>query len=84
MAQILVRNLDKRVVKKLKDRAKKAGRSLQAEVKMILEGASEEPRLDAATAWKLADEFQSRFKGRKFTDSVKLLREDRYGEDEVE
>ncbi len=84
MAQILVRNLDDEVVESLKERAKREGRSLQAEVSMILVEAAGAPKLDAETAWKLLDEFRDRFKGRKFTDSVKLLREDRYGEDDGE
>ena len=84
MAQILVRNLKEKTVKKLKARAKGNGRSLQAEAKMILEREADQPKLSAAEAWKLADEFRERLKGRKFTDSVKLLREDRYGEDENE
>ncbi len=84
MGQIVVRDLDDSVVKNLKDRATREGRSLQAEVKKILVEAAGEPKLDAETAWKLLDEFSSRFKGRKFTDSVKLLREDRYGEDDDE
>ena len=77
MAQILVRNLKESTVKKLKGRAKRGGRSLQAEVKVILEEAADEPKLDMAAARKLADEIRSRFEGREFTDSVKLLREDR-------
>lgn len=79
MAQILVRNLDKSVVKKLKKRAKGNDRSLQAEVKMILEREANEPKLDLQALRKVADEICSRFDGRKFTDSVELLREDRYG-----
>ena len=84
MAQVLVRNLKESTVKKLKRRAERAGRSLQAEAKMILEDVPEEPKLSMAEARKALDEFRARFKGRKFTDSVKLLREDRYGEDEEE
>ncbi len=79
MARILVRNLDESVVRKLEDRGKRAGRSLQAEVKMILGEASDEPRLDLGAMRKVADEIRSRFNGREFTDSVQLLREDRYG-----
>ena len=78
MAQILVRNLDEDTVKKLKNRAKNNGRSLQAEVKMILEQASgEEGTVDMETAKKMLAEFRERFKGRKFPDSVELIREDR-------
>ncbi len=84
MAQILVRNLKEKTVNELKARATQEGRSLQAEVKLILEREADIGKVDMETARKLADEIRSRFKGRKFTDSVKLLREDRYGEDEDE
>jgi plasmid stability protein len=77
MAQILVRNLDDSTVKRLKDRAKGNGRSLQAEVKMILEREANIGKVDMKTARKLADGIRSRFKGRRFTDSAKLIREDR-------
>ena len=40
MAEILVRNLDKKTVDRLKKRASKKGRSLQSEVKQILEQAA--------------------------------------------
>jgi plasmid stability protein len=39
MAQVLVRQLDDKVVDRLKRRAKEHGRSLQSEVKTILEEA---------------------------------------------
>ena len=74
MAQILVRGLDDEVVKRLKRRAKEAGRSLQAEVRLILEDAA---KLDMATARRKLQEFQKRFKGRTFSDSAELIREDR-------
>lgn len=77
MAQILVRNLDDSVVRRLKEQAKQHGRSLQAEVKMILDGTGEKPKLDHAAALALCDEIRSQFKGRKFPDSVELIREDR-------
>ncbi len=77
MAQILVRNLDGDVVQRLKKRAREAGRSLQAEVKMILERTAAEPKVDMKTARKLAEEFRRRFRGRKFPDSVQLIREGR-------
>jgi len=41
MAQILVRGLDEKIVERLKKRAKRGGRSLQSEVKMILENATQ-------------------------------------------
>ena len=76
MAQVLVRNLNERVVARLKKRAANRGRSLQAEVKMILEEASKE---DATDFWKEADRIRERLKrsGRTFSDSTALIREDR-------
>jgi len=74
MAQILVRNLDEKLVESLKRRAKMNGRSLQAEVKTILEQAV---TLDMASAREVALKIQAMFKGRKMVDSVKLIREDR-------
>jgi plasmid stability protein len=40
MAQLLVRNLAQKVVDRLKKRAKAEGRSLQSELKTLLEEAS--------------------------------------------
>ena len=77
MAQILVRNLDEEVVEHLKKRAKEEGRSLQSEVKSILERAAHEPRVDMETARKISDEFRRRFKGRTFPDTVKTIRKER-------
>lgn len=78
MAQILVRNLDEDTVNKLKNRAKMNGRSLQSEVKTILELVAVEPEtLDRETAQKMLIEFQKKFKGKKLTDSVELIREER-------
>ena len=77
MAQILVRNLDKEVVERLKKRAREQGRSLQSEAKLILEQAAHEPRVDMETARKISDDFRRRFRGRKFPDTGELIREDR-------
>lgn len=77
MAQILVRNLDEKTVRSLKNRAKKEGRSLQSKVKSILEQAAQEPTVDMEAARKILAEFRRKFKGRKFPDSVDLVREDR-------
>ena len=71
MGQILVRNLDDRVVGRLKKRAGKAGRSLQAEVKLILE---QESRIDPADAWALAEKIRASFGKRRFPDSAKTIR----------
>ncbi|MFQ5808610.1 MAG: hypothetical protein ACE5JM_03235 [Armatimonadota bacterium] len=73
----MVRNLDDEVLAKLKARAKEQGRSLQAEVKMILEEAATPPKLDAEAARRLSEEFQRRFKGREFPDTLEIIREGR-------
>ena len=62
MAQILVRDLDTRVIDKLKKRAQRGGRSLQSEVKMILEQAANAPKVDMETARKLSRQFQKNLK----------------------
>ena len=75
MAQVLVRQLDDKVVDRLKKRAKEHGRSLQSEVKTILEEAVP----DYEAAWKRIEGFRQRLKksGRRFSDSAALIREDR-------
>ena len=77
MAQILVRDLDKSVVDKLKKRANDKGRSLQSEVKSILEQAAATPQLDMDEARKLVQKVRKLFEGREMPDSVTLIREDR-------
>lgn len=77
MPEILVRNLDGKIVDSLKRRAKREGRSLQSEVKLILERAALEPRLDAEKARKLVTGIRTKLKGRDFPDSAELIREDR-------
>lgn len=74
MAQILVRDLDEEVVEQLKKRAQKGGRSLQSEVKNIIEQAA---RMDMESALKLVNAIRKKFKKRKMTDSTDLVREDR-------
>ena len=75
MAQVLVRQLNDKVVDRLKKRAKEHGRSLQSEMKMILEDAVP----DYERAWKRIDSLRLRLKrsSRKFSNSTDLLREDR-------
>ncbi len=74
MGQILVRDLNDNVIERLKKQAKNDGRSLQSEVKHILEQAA---RADVQATRKLANDIRKRFKGRKLTDSADLIREDR-------
>ena len=75
MAQVLVRQLDNEVVLRLKKRAKEHGRSLQSEVKTILEEAVP----DYEAAWKRIETFRKRLKksGNTFSNSADLIREDR-------
>ena len=74
MAQILVRDLDDKVVRRLKSRARRAGRSLQSEVKAVLEEAAQ---LDPRSALALADKIRKSLGRRRFSDSALLLRRDR-------
>jgi plasmid stability protein len=74
MAQILVRGLEDGVVDRLKQRAASRGRSLESEARSILESAA---GFTAEEARRTVDAWQKRLAGRKFSDSVELLREDR-------
>jgi len=77
MAQILLRNLKKEVVKRLKARARKNHRSLQAELKIIIDEEAKSPAPDRELALKKLIKLRRQFKGRKFPDSAILIREDR-------
>jgi plasmid stability protein len=77
MPEILVRGLDDKTVKRLKERARRSGRSLQQEVKHILEQAA--TRLTMEEARRLSDAWHRRLAGRTFSDSAQLVREDRDG-----
>lgn len=74
MAQISVRNLDDDVVKSLKLKARLHGRSLEAQVRAILE---ENSRLSKEEFWRIADESRRSTAGRNTSDSTDLIREDR-------
>lgn len=77
MAQILVRGLDEETVRKLKERAKREGRSLQAEVKRIITQSVDDPPFDKESWLKRIMELRRRFKGRKLDDSLEIIREAR-------
>jgi plasmid stability protein len=74
MAQILVRDLSPDIVDRLKDRAERNGRSLQGEVKVILESAA---TLSMAEARRLSQQLRKSLEGQMTSDSADLLREDR-------
>ena len=76
MAQVLVRGLDDVVVGRLKARARANGRSLEAELRTIVEEAAEmDARLEATRD--LAAKLRRRLAGRPHSDSAELVREDR-------
>jgi plasmid stability protein len=74
MAQILIRDLDEETVRRLKDRARRHGRSLQGEAKLILMQAA---GLGFHEARELARQWQKKLAGREVPDSTDLVREDR-------
>jgi len=74
MRSILVRGLDEQAVQRLKERARGNGRLLQQEAKAILERAAE--TLTMSEARRLSDRWRRRL-GRPFSDSMRLIREDR-------
>ncbi len=75
MPQILVRGLDEKTVRRLKARARTSGRSLQQEIKDILERAATTPTM--VEARRLADTWRRRLAGRSFSDSTRMIRDDR-------
>ncbi len=75
MAEVLVRDLDAAVVEKLKARAASNGRSLQAELKAILE--AQVKQVTKAEARALAAHIRRRIGTRPQTDSGRLQAEDR-------
>lgn len=74
MPQLLIRNLDDETIQRLKSRAKSHNRSLQGEVKLILEEISRQPDELPMT---IAEQWQGYFAGRSFSDSTEQVREDR-------
>ena len=73
---VLIRDLDEKTVKALKKRASDSNRSLQAELKAILQEAASD---DWQETWAAADRIfdELRRSGQKFSDTTALLREDR-------
>ena len=74
MPDILVRGLDTETVKRLKARAEQHGRSLQSEVKMLVElgaGTGNEQIVAVLKRW------EERLAGRRFSNSARLIRKDR-------
>lgn len=80
MAQVLVRNLDDSVVEQLKANAARHHRSLEAEVRAILEEHSQRSKAREAfhaRAAALRQNILQEHDGQAFSDSADLIREDR-------
>jgi plasmid stability protein len=74
MAKVLIRDLDERVVDRLKKRATRNGRSLQAELQMIVERAA---AIDIVESREVAARIRRKLADRKHSDSAALLADDR-------
>ena len=75
MPSILIRGLNVKTIRRLKARAAASGRSLQTEVKAILENSATEKTFDELR--REAEVFSKKFEGRWPADSTELIREDR-------
>ncbi len=71
MAQLVVRNLEDSVKKRLQRRAAKHGRSMEEEVREILRNAAKE---EAGPSEGLGTEIARRFKGIGLTEDIPELR----------
>lgn len=74
MAQLLVRDLDDAVVERLRERARQNNRSLEAELRSILQRAAGVITPEALAE---VERVRAMFAGRSFSDSAELIREDR-------
>ncbi len=74
MPNVLVRDVEETVLEKLKEQAKRNGRSLQSEVLSILNLFAER---DGMSDEQTAATIKKSLRGRTFLDSAALLREDR-------
>ncbi len=74
MSQLLIRDLDPVIIKRLKLRAKQHHRSLQGELKVIVESATKMSMVEASH---LSKKWQKRLTGSSFSNSAELLREER-------
>lgn len=74
MAEVLIRNLDERTVARLKERAARNDRSLQAELVTILERAA---TTDVVEGRALAARIRRKLANRKHSDSTVSVADDR-------
>lgn len=74
MARVLIRDLDDGTVERLKARAARNGRSLQAELQIIVERAA---AADILESREVAARIRGKLAGRKHSDSTRLVADDR-------
>lgn len=74
MTNILIRDLDEQVVERLKQRAKRHHRSLQAELKRLVESAAQ---FSMTETKQVSRGWHKNLSTKTHTDSVDLLHEDR-------
>lgn len=74
--QVLIRDIDPSTYATLKQQAKDNGRSFQAELRQILDAAAAESE-NSNYMIREARKIRESFKGRIFSSSVELIREDR-------
>ena len=74
MAKVLIRDLNDRTIERLKRRAARNGRSLQAELQMIVERAA---TVDVIESRDVAARIRRKLSDRKQSDSAALLADDR-------
>ena len=75
MAKVLIRNLKERTIDRLKERAVRNNRSLQAELQIIVERAAAINLVDSAS---VAARVRRKLAGRQHSDSAPLIAEDRH------
>jgi plasmid stability protein len=73
MPDVLIRDLDRAVLNRLKASAKRRGRSLQAEIHAILRQAQTR---DLTESRRVSARWIARLEGRQHSDSTDLIRED--------
>jgi plasmid stability protein len=74
MGQVLIRDVPNDVVERLKAKARVNGRSLEAQLRLVLEEAS---HLDRAEFLALADAIAESTRGRPQSDSTEIIRRSR-------
>jgi len=80
MGTLTIRNVDDAVIAKLKERTKTNHRSLEAELRVVLQERAAMPVRQAMTGEELAvlaEQIAARTRGIPQTDSAVLIREDR-------